>query len=325
MPDVTVILPVFNGMPFLTRAVESILQQTLTDLRLVVINDGSTDDSLSYLQSVDDPRLTIVNGEHRGLGAALNLGLSNCSTPTVARMDADDISVPDRLEAQLDFLQRHPDIGVVGTQFQYFGGEGRFVFSPRMPCEHDEILSDLRRGRLSLVHASLVFRTEVIREIGGYRIQGMGEDWDLFLRLGEVTRFANLPQVKYLWRLHPGNTGVRRYRRSQMGTPYALECARRRAANEPEITFDEFIEWERSRGALPRLATFMDLLSLALYRGALAEIANGHTVRGYLRLGCAALCSPVRALQRVSKTVRRAQGSNQGGGSRTQAGDSCPP
>jgi glycosyltransferase involved in cell wall biosynthesis len=303
MTQLTVILPVYNGMPHLPKAVRSILDQTLTDLRLLVINDGSTDGTLAYLQSIDDPRVEVLGGKHQGLGDALNLGLEHCDTEFVARMDADDISVPDRLERQLEFLDQHPEVGVLGTQFRYFGGEDRFVFSPRIPCDHDAIHADLKLGRLSLVHASLVFRTEVLRQVGGYRVRGMGEDWDLFLRLGNVTRFANLPDELYLWRLHEGNTGVRRYRGSQMGTPFALECARRRDAGEKEITFDEFVELEKKRPLWSRIVINLDYLSLALYRGGLSDIANGRTIRGWARLASASLCAPGRALRRIQRLL----------------------
>ena len=97
MPDVTVLMAIHNAMPHLPEAVESIRGQTLTDWRMVVVNDGSTDESVNYLLGLADPRIEIVHQENRGLGAALNHGLQHCDSPLIARMDGDDICYPTRL------------------------------------------------------------------------------------------------------------------------------------------------------------------------------------------------------------------------------------
>ena len=126
MTRLTVALPVYNGMPYLVPAVESILSQTLQDFRFLIIDDGSIDGSADYLDSLDDPRVTVIHQENRGLGATLNRAIELCDTEYLARMDADDVSHPDRLERQLLHMESHPDIGLLGSQIEFVVGERRF-------------------------------------------------------------------------------------------------------------------------------------------------------------------------------------------------------
>jgi glycosyltransferase involved in cell wall biosynthesis len=205
-PRVTVLMPVFNAMPFLREAVASILTQGFRDFVLLAIDDGSTDGSVEYLRTVEDARLRILaDGVHRGMGAALNFALERVTTEYVARMDGDDLCPPDRFASQVALLDDSPSVGAVGTQFTYMGNAGRTGFARRLPLTHEEIVRDLSSGTLAVIHASLMIRTDLLRSIGGYRFDGIGEDWDMFLRLGEVARFANLPRLGYYYRLHGRN------------------------------------------------------------------------------------------------------------------------
>jgi glycosyltransferase involved in cell wall biosynthesis len=302
---VTVLLPAYNAMPYLTEAVRSILEQTLQDFLLLIIDDGSTDGTGDYLAKLRDPRITAISRAHCGLGATLNEGLALCETEFLARMDADDVSLPHRLEAQVAFLRRHPAVGMVGTQFSYIGANGTRVPSPRVPCEHAAITADLLEKHLSLVHGTLVFRTSLVRSIGGYRIAGIGEDWDLFLRMVEVATVANLSEVHYLWRLHCGNSNPADLVRQQMGIEYACLCAVARANGKPEAPFVDFCRTQAAQGRLADIRRFVDAYALAQYRIALGEIATDRQLAGSARLLWAALCPPPRTWARVRRVVRK--------------------
>jgi len=115
MSRLTVLLPVYNGMPYLPEAVDSVLAQTFADFRLLVLDDGSTDGTAAYLGGIDDPRVDVVHQENRGLGATLNRGIGLCETEYLARMDADDVACPDRLKLQVDYMERHPAVAMLGT------------------------------------------------------------------------------------------------------------------------------------------------------------------------------------------------------------------
>jgi len=305
MPEVTVLMSVYNGLPFLAEAVGSILRQTFEHFNLLIINDGSTDGSQEYLDSLGDRRVQIVHQRHRGLGAALNRGLDICETEFLARMDADDVALRSRLEGQLAFLRCHQEIGMLGTQIAYLGVAGRSGFSPPMPCDHEAIYADLLRGRLALCHPSIMCRTSVLKRIGGYRIQGIGEDWDLFLRMGEATRLANLDQVLHLYRVHSSNVNVTHLREVRTRLGYACHCARLRAERQPETSFGEYVARQCARPFWERAADRMDCHALAEYRRALSDILSEHRVKGYTRLAWAALCSPRWTAQRITRVMRR--------------------
>jgi glycosyltransferase involved in cell wall biosynthesis len=302
VPLVTVVLPTHNGMPYLPQAVASILDQTLRDLSLLIIDDGSNDGTADYLESLTDPRVHVVLGSHRGLGTVLNQGLELCRSEFLARMDADDLSWPRRLEQQLAFLRSRPEVGMLGTQFEYMAGNRKPVLSPSLPCDHATITAELLQGNLAIVHASAVFRTAILRRIG-YRIHGMGEDWDMFVRLGEITQIANHDQVLYSYRLHRGNSDLHRFVTTRIGIQYACHCAKLRQHGELEPTLETFREGLQSASRLSRMMALLDANALSQYRLALVDLAEERKVRGYARLGWSAACSPMRALLRVRRII----------------------
>jgi len=313
MPEVTVLMPVYNGLPFLVEAVESILNQTFHDLKLLIIDDGSTDGSEGYLHQLTDPRAQIVHSPRRGLGAALNMGLAMCETEFLARMDADDVALPDRIATQVNFLRQHRDVGTVGTQIAYLGSKGHAGSSPPVPCDHETIYADLLRNRLALCHATITCRTALLKQIGGYRIRGCGEDWDMMLRIGEVSRLANVDRVLYLYRLHPNSANATKLAEIQVGIAYASHNAKCRAKNRPETTFADFVAAQPAQSFWRHMADWADRYAFAQYRQALLEVLSERKLRGYARLGWAALCSPPRTWQRVCRLARKYTNAEEGG------------
>lgn len=302
----TVVMPVFNAMPYLPLAVRSILDQSLQDLSCVAVDDRSTDNSYDYLRSITDPRLTTLKMERRsGQGAARNLVLQHCRTEYVAFADADDISLPDRMALQVAYLDENPDVGMLGTGVAYIGATGKPGFPPPLPTGHMAIRKDLLRGRHAVSNNSLMFRTRLFERTGLFRIGGAGEDWDLFLRMTEATRAANLPRILCYNRMHRGSTTARQARTVRLRYAHARECAERREASLPETTFEDFCD-RASRGAIwARCADQMDQTSASQYRIALATILEGAVITGYGRLAIASLLAPHRVAQRVSRALRR--------------------
>jgi glycosyltransferase involved in cell wall biosynthesis len=128
MPLITVGIPVFNALPYLAESIESILEQSHSDFELLVVNDGSTDDSLKYLQSLRDPRLRLINQKNQGLTATLNRMLAEVRTPWLARHDADDVAYPQRLARNLEYINRYPQSGMFCSLAEYYprGCYGQF-------------------------------------------------------------------------------------------------------------------------------------------------------------------------------------------------------
>lgn len=202
LPKVSVIMAVYNGGEYLRLAIESVLKQTYTDFEFIIINDGSTDKSFDVLTeyALKDQRIRIISRENRGLVASLNEGIAEAKTPLIARMDADDICLPERLIEQVEFLYQHKDIVCVGTAQIIIDDDGDELTSLNVPTGDREIQEKLLQGHCPLEHPSVMFRTDAVRALGAYRKDcEAAEDYDLWLRLGEIGKLANInkPLIKY--------------------------------------------------------------------------------------------------------------------------------
>jgi len=205
MPGVTVLMPVFNGERFLQEAIESILQQTHRDFELLIINDGSTDRSRDIILTFDDPRITLVeNPENLGLAATLNVGLGLAKHELIARQDADDLSLPERLARQVDFLEKNPSVVLVGTQAVIIDLQGfRKGRVLDRACTHDSIRWDLLFDN-SFTHSSVMFRRSIIAQLGGYDSAfRYCQDYALWTQVARHHCVANLDDCLVHYRVHP--------------------------------------------------------------------------------------------------------------------------
>jgi len=209
VPKVSVVMAVYNGEKYLREAVESILNQTYRDFEFVIVNDGSKDSSLDIIKSYNDPRIRLViNEKNMGLIFSLNRGLSEAKTDLIARMDADDISVPERLEKQYDFMKQNPDITVVGTAIEVINQDGKFVYL-QPALEKDEAIKRGLSAGCMFSHPTTMFRKKPVLSVGGYRKESKAaEDYDLWVRLADDYKFANInfPYLKY--RKHGNNKSL---------------------------------------------------------------------------------------------------------------------
>jgi glycosyltransferase involved in cell wall biosynthesis len=210
--QVSVLMAVYNAAEFVREAVESILRQTYGELEFVVVDDGSTDESPQIVGGYGDGRIHMVRQGNRGLAAALNVGLSHCSHPIVVRMDADDVSPPNRIR---DLMARWQEAGcpdVFGSAAQYIDSQGRRLWTVTVPTMHDDIVSLLRRARgMPVIHPSVLFRRDCVLSAGGYDefFRRNGEDFELWLRMAEGFRFGNTDEPLLDYRLRSGQTSSR--------------------------------------------------------------------------------------------------------------------
>ena len=207
-PAVTVLMPVYNADRFVARTVDSILGQTFADFEFLIINDGSTDRSLEILRDYArrDPRVRLVSRPNTGYVVALNEGLGLAKGEFVARIDADDLSDPRRLDLQVARMRAEPDLVALGSNANAMDEHGRMLGDYDVPLTHEEIEAAHLRGSSSIHHPAVMLRPEAVKRVGGYRRQFMPcEDFDLWLRLGEVGRLANLPQKLLTKRLFVGS------------------------------------------------------------------------------------------------------------------------
>lgn len=200
-PRVSVVLPVHNGEQFLAAAIDSVLEQSLADLELVIVNDGSTDRSEEIIRLYEDPRISYYAHENMGLGASLNRGISLARADLVARMDCDDVAHPGRLQAQTDYLSLHPDVAAVGTSFDVVDPSLRRLETFTALTEPDDVALDMF-VRNPVGHGTAMFRKAIIQDLGGYdETSGAIEDYDLWWRVSRAHQVGNVPQSLYQWRV----------------------------------------------------------------------------------------------------------------------------
>ena len=210
-PLVSVVIGTFNGEKYLRSAIEGILAQTFVDFELIVIDDYSTDHTLDVLSAIHDPRLRIIRNERNlGVSATLNKGIDLAARRYVAFQDHDDLSLPDRLYRQTRFLQKHPEVAMVGSSCSIIDGSGALV--REVPAKCDD--ADLRWRLLwhnPFFQTTLMIRRDVLVEIGGYSSDPMyrlSEDYELMSRVAMRHPVANLPEFLGCWREHEHSTSA---------------------------------------------------------------------------------------------------------------------
>ncbi len=203
-PSVSVLMPVYNCERYLEAAATSISTQTHTDFEVVAVDDGSTDATplLAEQWAARDGRVRLFRIPHGGLVSALNVGISHCRAPLVARMDGDDVALPRRLERQVAVLRERPEIGVVGCAFDELHGEERLP-GPGIRVEPN-LLAWRAHFFVVVPHPTAVFRRSLLEQVGGYSpdILNVAEDFNLLRRLSRLTQFTNVPEVLFLYRRH---------------------------------------------------------------------------------------------------------------------------
>jgi glycosyltransferase involved in cell wall biosynthesis len=204
-------MAVFNGEKYLRQAIASILTQTFGDFELLIVDDGSTDRTGEIVRSYRDPRLRLIeNGRNLGLSRSLNSAIAQARGRYIARLDADDVAEPARFEQQVRFLERHGDVAVVGCQYHIIAADGRITGHRRVPCSDIEI-----RWMLDFctpfAHSSVMMRRQALQQEPGPYDESLfyAMDYDLWIRLAERGRLANLGDVLLRWRMTPDSMTAR--------------------------------------------------------------------------------------------------------------------
>lgn len=201
LPAISVVMSVYNGEEYLRDAIDSILRQTFTDFEFIIIDDGSTDQTLKIIKQYRDSRIRLVSRENRGLIASLNEGIDLAKADYIARQDADDISMPTRFEKQFAYLKSHQETAVLGSSFSMINEKGQELAIFGVPCND----TDIKRAlffRNPLAHGSVFLNRRMILQLGAYPT-GVGpiEDYELWARVFNHDRvFSAIPEVLYRWR-----------------------------------------------------------------------------------------------------------------------------
>jgi hypothetical protein len=239
---VDVLIPAYNAAATLREAVDSIRAQTVRDIRIVIVDDGSTDGSPALLAEIarEDERILVVTTPNRGIVEARNEVLRHCSAEFVACLDADDSSFPSRLEHQLGYLSEHPDVIAVGGAVEHVDERGEALgglIQPGAPSAADA--SKAPALEPYIVHSTLTARRAAINAVGGYRHVPNSEDSDLFWRLAEHGALVNLPEKFGKYRVHTASasSSIVNGRIMAVGSQLGALSAQRRKAGREDLVF----------------------------------------------------------------------------------------
>jgi glycosyltransferase involved in cell wall biosynthesis len=261
--DVDVLVPVYNGAATIKRSLASVQSQTVRAIRIIVVNDGSTDATLDIVKALadGDPRIRLINKSNSGLVDTLNLGLEYCEADLIARFDADDVCYPNRLEVQLSYLRHCSDCVAVGGLVDHIDELGRPLIGLPLPGQPDQADPYWIPAREPyLIHPFLMVRRSAMKEIGGYRYVLNSEDTDLYWRLAELGRLYNLELALGQYRMHTmsvSGASILNGRVMAVNSQRAALSAVRRRIGRPDLNF------ARSENQYRSAATLAEICELA--------------------------------------------------------------
>ncbi len=232
---ISVVMAAHNSERFLSASIDSVLHQTCPDFECIIINDCSSDSTCDVLAAYADRRIQIITNEtNMGLTRSLNTGLRHAQGRYIARMDAGDISLARRFEKQLEYLERHDDIALLGTSVIHIDKNGEEIARVQLTCDKNIIRRSLP-CRNQFCHGSVMVRRSCMHSIGGYREKFLyAQDYDLFLRLSELYAMTNLPEYLYCYRFLEDSISIAKYGEQKAYSKWARQCARLRGKGEGE-------------------------------------------------------------------------------------------
>ena len=234
VPKVSVLMSVYNGEAYLERSIESILSQTFRDFEFLIINDASTDSTEDILKNAHDPRIKVINNSvNLGLTKSLNRGIGIARGKYIARMDADDLSLPYRFEIQVGFLDSHPEYAILGSSYLLIDQEGRTLSLVKVPVEDSQIRENLLKQNC-FGHGSVMIRREAVQKVGGYDERfKCSQDYELWLRIVEAFKASNIEEALYCWRMSNYSISKRNeWEQKYYASLARIEANRRKNANQ---------------------------------------------------------------------------------------------
>jgi glycosyltransferase involved in cell wall biosynthesis len=300
-----VLMPAYNAERYIAQAIDSVLAQTVRGLKLLVIDDGSTDLTLAIAQDIAkrDPRVRVITQPNAGIAHTLNRGLDMLSGEWVFLMHADDVMVPNRLERQSAFLSQNPDLAVASSLVYYVNGAGTTIGHGRSPfTDPAAVKAAVDRGEMiAFNHPACALRREVVLKLGGYRQEFWpAEDCDLWARVVHAGhRVAVQDEYLLKYRIHGSSASISRARLMQQKTIWLERCIAARRAGQREPTWEQF-QAERCRLAWPtRLNHSRQELGRTFYQAAIHHVSTRNYLKLVPMLAAAAALEPGLVLSRV--------------------------
>lgn len=264
VPDVSILMTVYNGEKYLKETIESVLIQTFKDFEFIVIDDGSTDRSGEIIASFHDPRVIYIYQANAGVAAASNKGLAMVKGRYVARIDADDICMKDRIRLQYEFLEKNPDYVLCGSTAEMIDMDSNYIFTSRLPLIDEDIRKVLEKENC-FVHSSTFFRTEAALKLGGYNemVKFYFNDYIFLYQLSKQGKVCNFREPLVRYRMVPHSISLK-IRDTRFRT-ILKDIVRKGTAEQAEL--DYLTRFEHSHNLNQTDKTYNYFITLAkLYR-----------------------------------------------------------
>lgn len=206
--NISILLPVFNCALYIKSSIQSIINNSFKNYEIIIINDGSTDNTLELISQFNDPRIKVYTKENSGLIETLNYGLKKCTHPIIMRMDGDDLIDHKKIETQLHYFIKNKFV-LVGTQGFTIDHNEKKTGKINLPLAHNKIIKSLLKLSSGLIHPSVMFYKDALLKIGGYNNEFKhAEDYDMYLRLSKVGKISNIENRLIYLRKHDNNVSL---------------------------------------------------------------------------------------------------------------------
>jgi len=309
---ITVLLPAYNATRFLPATMQSVLAQTHREFEFLIIDDGSTDGTLAMLNdwAARDSRIKVVSHTNRGIARTLNDGMAIASGEWIARIDADDIMEPNRLERQIAFLQQNPDVVVASSLVKYINEHGDSIGQNSSYFTSREKIAEFKKNHwpIGFHHPAAIFKKSVIQSLGGYRPEFVpAEDMDLWNRVVDAG-YQVLVQGEHLtqYRIHASSVSVGKFKIAEEKAQWVEACILARHQNRAEPTREGFLESRKNLPVTQRFNTVRRNWARAIYKASVFHFSRRNWVRFVPGLATALVLEPWYVLQRIIPQLRKA-------------------
>lgn len=301
---ISVVMSTYNDSKYIAQTIESILAQTYRDFEFIIVNDGSTDNTLEIIQqyAAKDERIKIIDQENGERCRARNAGMQLAQGKWIAASDADDISRPDRLEKQLAMAEAHPEATVIGCYMEMIDREGRVLSHIRQGPTTPEAFAAydrVKQGHITIYNTGAFFRRDLALELGGYDEDYLNvEDSELWDRMSEYGPILIVPEPLVQYRFHPGNSSTRRFFKQKMLASFITERHRLAAAGTPK-TLEQYL-YDYTHLPLPqKLNRNLRLISQMYYRRASLAASTKDYFNAARLTAMSVLAHPLWSIRRI--------------------------
>lgn len=307
----SVVMPAFNAEDYIAQAIDSVLAQTHSDFELIIVNDGSSDNTPVIAENYRkrDPRVILIAQANQGTAHALNVGIAKAQSEWIAIMHADDVMLPNRLQRQIMFISQHPQVSVVGALVYYINFQGKIIGRNTSDLVQQEMVqAKISNNELiGLHHPTVLLSRSAVEEVGGYRSEFWpAEDCDLWNRIVEKEHNI-LVQPEYLlrYRIHGKAASVAGARLVRLKTGWIKKCVYERRRGKAEPSWQEYLDWRRKAPLLARLNYERKDLAKTLYKIATFHYASCRYHLFAIVLLAAIILQPLYVLRQTLRQLNK--------------------